>query len=137
MKTKVDLKTKALAEYLGIKTNEVIEEMGNYSADGAEYSVYTDDEADASAKESILESAWAFNKNFLNAHSKAIAEIDEKTYSKLQEGCESINQAVLAMIDDKEHFIEDAIGCDGRGHFISHYDGEENEQNGFYIYRTN
>lgn len=29
------------------------------------------------------------------------------------------------------------INADGRGHFISYYDGNENEQNGFFIYRLN
>lgn len=106
-----------------------------------EYLVLTDEEADEKAKEYILDSVWAFNKSFLDGHSDAISEIDEKSYAKLQEGCESINKAVLAMIDDKDHLVEDAIACDGRGHFLSTYDGEENEEsiNGvmFFIYRVN
>jgi hypothetical protein len=31
--------------------------------------------------------------------------------------------------------MKDAISTDGRGHFISSYDGEENEQGDYYIYR--
>lgn len=42
---------------------------------------------------------------------------------------------------DKDALIEDAIRIDGRGHFISGYDGEEHEErvNGvtYFIYRTN
>jgi hypothetical protein len=36
-----------------------------------------------------------------------------------------------------EGFVEEAVSADGRGHFLSSYDGEENEQDGFYIYRIN
>ena len=49
--------------------------------------------------------------------------------------CENANGLVYAMIEDIDIFIGGAIEEDGRGHFISMYDGEENEQNGFYIYR--
>jgi hypothetical protein len=42
---------------------------------------------------------------------------------------------------DIDSLVEDAISADGRGHFLSSYDGDENEEtvNGqtFYIYRTN
>ena len=45
------------------------------------------------------------------------------------------------MIPDMDEFVDDAICQDGRGHFISHYDGKENEYkvNGkmFYVYRLN
>jgi hypothetical protein len=44
------------------------------------------------------------------------------------------------MIDDLDHFIEDAIRADGRGHFLSRYNGEENEETvggvTYYIYRN-
>lgn len=42
--------------------------------------------------------------------------------------CENANSLVYAMIEDIDTFIEDAIEADGRGHFISMYDGEEIEQ---------
>jgi hypothetical protein len=43
------------------------------------------------------------------------------------------------MIKDMDDFVDDAIGADGRGHFLSHYDGNEVEdrESGLYIYRTN
>jgi hypothetical protein len=41
------------------------------------------------------------------------------------------------MIDDPDEFIQDAIDSDGRGHFLSYYDGEETEINDYYIYRIN
>lgn len=122
--------------------NDGVEIDGNTVTDGSsEYLILTDEEADEMAKEYILDTAWGFNKSFLDSHSEAIAEIDDKSYAKLQEGCESINKAVLAMIDDKDHFVEDAIASDGRGHFLSPYDGEENEVKiagtYYFIYRTN
>ena len=36
-----------------------------------------------------------------------------------------------------DEFIEDAISSDGRGHFLSPYDGEENEEGDYFIYRIN
>ena len=41
--------------------------------------------------------------------------------------CESANELVLALIDDMDKFVSDAISSDGRGHFLSYYDGEEQE----------
>lgn len=136
MEKNIDLeKDKALAEFLEINIDDLTDK------EREDYLVLTDEEADERAKEYILGSVWAFNKSFLDCHSEAIAEIDDKAFSKLQEGCESINKAILAMIDDKEHFVEDAILSDGRGHFLSSYDGEENEVKidgvYYYIYRIN
>lgn len=113
--------------------NEQLFEVGN-----EEYLVLSDDEANDRCREQILESAWAFNYSFLCSHSEAISEIPDKDFKEIQgKLCESFNKAVLAMIDDKDHFVDDAILSDGRGHFLSGYDGEENEVYEFYIYRTN
>ena len=38
---------------------------------------------------------------------------------------------------DIEKFINEAIASDGRGHFISYYDGNEYEENDLFIYRLN
>ena len=107
-----------------------------------DYLVYTDEEADAAAEEDILDSAWAFQYDFLRARSDAIAEIPKKAYEEMAgELCESFNKAVLAMIPDKKSFVSDAIAADGRGHFLSRYDGEENEikieDTWYFIYRCN
>lgn len=139
--TTITNKEESLAIHLGIKTNEITQskhDENSFEADGGEYLVLTDSEANAMARERILESVWAFNYSFLCAHSEAIAEIPEKDYQDMAgKLCESFNKAALAMIDDVEHFVADAIASDGRGHFISGYDGEENEQGEFYIYQTN
>ena len=84
----------------------------------------TDEEADKMAKDYILDSVWTFNPSFLSQHTG----MNEKVFKLLQEHCEGSNDAILAMIEDKEYFVEDAISYDGRGHFITSYDGEEHEQ---------
>lgn len=112
---------------------------------GNEYKVLTDDEADEKAAEYIKESLWVFNAEFILQHSAAFENTttceDEdiiKALRMVQENiCESANALVKALIYDIDTFIEDAIDADGRGHFLSSYDGEEHESNGFYVYRTN
>ena len=141
MKTKTEIETvkaNALQLFLGCadigEAQKLINE-GNYL-------VLDDNEATEKAKEYILDSLWAFNYNFLCGHSKAINEIPKKEYEEMAgKLCESFNKAVHAMIDDIDYFIEDAIRADGRGHFLSGYDGEENEilvsKKAYYIYRIN
>ena len=112
-----------------------------FEVDEGEYLVLTDKEADEYAYSYIRDTVWAFNKSFLDSHSEAIAEMDEEVFSKIQEMCESANKTILRLIEDINYFMDDAISCDGRGHFLSGYDGEEHEikieGEWFYIYRTN
>ena len=76
------------------------------------------------AKERILDSLWAFNSSFIVSHSK----LSESAITAIKgDRCEDANDDVLSIIDDIDRFIEDAIGCDGRGHFINNYDGNELE----------
>lgn len=139
---------KALVKYFievdgyGVKEaiKEVKENYKDLESSWEGFLVLTDGEADNACKESILESVWAFNKFFLDNHSKAIANIPDKDFQDMQgKLCESFNKAVIAMIDDLDYFIEDAINCDGRGHFLSSYDGEETEitinNERYYIYK--
>jgi hypothetical protein len=55
--------------------------------------------------------------------------------------CEGANNAILSIIEKTDGgidgFVEEAISADGRGHFLSSYDGDENEKDGFFIYRIN
>lgn len=114
---------------------------------GNEYRVLTDEEADKAAEEYIEESLWAFNAEFILEHSKIEVvgrEYDEivKAFHKMQETlCESANALVKALVtdinDSIDDFVQAAVEADGRGHFISSYDGEEYESENFYIYRTN
>ena len=132
---------KALAKYLELTKEEEkeihYESYDIYCYGNEEYLVLTDDEADEKVAEYIKDSVWAFNPSFLSSHSG----IDEGVFKLLQDKCESANEAVLKLIKDFDNFVEDAVATDGRGHFISSYDGEENDHEHdnetYYIYRTN
>ena len=112
---------------------------------GNEYKVLTDTEADEEAKENILNDLWAFNADFILHHTEFYNTSSDredaefiKSLKQLQGSiCEGANAIVKALITDIDTFVENAIDADGRGHFISWYDGEENEQGEFFIYRTN
>ncbi len=136
-------KVRALQSHLNLNNDEVneitLEDGELYHINGNEYKVLTDEEADEQAKEYIEETVWAFNPSFLSAHSKD--GIDEDVFKTLSEKCESSNEAVKSLIKDFDHFVDDAILSDGRGHFMSSYDGHEHEvkikNNWYYIYRIN
>ena len=104
------------------------------------YSVYTDEEADEAAKEYIKESVWAFNADFIINHSKLPYEAIEMVEGFQSAKYDDANDTILALIDDFDEFVSDAISADGRGRFLSYYDGEENEEvvNGetYFIYRN-
>jgi hypothetical protein len=132
----------ALATHLNCDANDIsIVRYGDntFKAEGDEYLVLTDCEADELARERIKESLWAFNAEFISSHTKH--GFDDAQLSAIREMqgrlCESANSIIEALIVDLNHFISDAISSDGRGHFISLYDGDENEVGEFYIYRTN
>ena len=136
----------ALAKHLNCHTSDISKApYGDnvYEAEGSEYLVLTEDEADWLAAERIKESLWAFNAEFISSHTKHGLDDDQIEAFKQMQGklCENANSIVEALIEDLDHFIEDAIRCDGRGHFISSYDGAEHEVGEkvveFYIYQTN
>ena len=140
--TETNPKLLALAKYLDVNPSELSESSYDESLiklGNQEYLVLTDSEADERCAEYIKESLWAFNASFIIDHSRAewseeLEKSIQETQSKL---CESANSFVEALIDDLNAFIQDAIGADGRGHFLSSYDGEENEQDEYFIYRQN
>lgn len=166
----------ALAQFLDIDPEDVGQpSWGGYEAEGGEYEVLTDSEADDFARQYIEDSVWAFNTWFLINHidiedvnryfgfsssyydedEEEDIEIDdeeevfyihmgmgfEEWLEQEQQKAESSNDTIQNLIGDFDAFVDDAISADGRGHFISFYDGEENEEevNGtdYYIYRTN
>jgi hypothetical protein len=105
-----------------------------FEADGDEYLVLTDEEADERVKDYITESVWAFTPSFLSNHIPV--HLQDKC-EHLQDKCEVANDAILNAIIDFDDFVEDAVSADGRGHFLATYDGDEVEEDGYYIYRTN
>ena len=138
-------KLKALAKFMEVNTEEIeIDDIENvFTIGDKEYWVMTEEEANAAAKESILDAVWFFNPNFICAHnSKIDREYLEPAIKGLQENLyENSNDIILGFIDDIDHFVEDAISVDGRGHFLNTYDGAENEEeiDGtlYFIYRVN
>ena len=133
-----DLQAIVLAQYHKLCTNGTEADYDEAQNDlQYDYSVYTDEEADEAVRENIEEMVWAFNASFLQAHTG----VDANAIAKIQEMCEDANEPLTAMIKDFDHFVNDAVKCDGRGHFLAPYDHEENEItfNGitYYIYRRN
>jgi len=110
-----------------------IEEQGDhyglstYTIDGEEYAIGTDEECDKACGEYIKTTVWAFNADFIIEHSKVLDydDVSYKILEVIQEECESGNECILKLIDDIDEFVEDAIQTDGRGHFLSSYDGDE------------
>ena len=141
------IKIQALTKHLECFDDELTEskyDENSFEYGREEYLVLTDDEADAMAKERVLESVYAFKPEFLAAHS----DLDSKDFESIQanDRYEDNNRFILKLLNDLDHFVDDAIKCDGRGHFISNYDGEENEvrwkdskgdYHHYFIYRTN
>lgn len=139
-------KIKALAQHLGCNKSEIVQSIYNensYEYGSQEYLVLTDDEADEALVENVKESLWAFNPDFLGSWlkcpSKAVKAIQDN------DQCESNNKVFLDWLDDVgediESLAEQAGREDGRGHFLSSYDGQETEETvereTYYIYRQN
>ena len=133
-------KIEALAKFLEIGIEDITEtDWGTLEADGSEFLVLTDEEADAKAYEEIEESLWAFNADFI-IDMCGFSGGEKSLIAMQRESCEDCNEFIRAMIEGTcgmDSFVESAIETDGRGHFISMYDGEENEQNEYFIYRVN
>jgi len=127
--------TLALALHLNKHLTSQAIESAQEDIDCDSYLVLTDEEADQKVKEEIEEMVWAFTPSFLQSHTGVTADAIEK----IQEMCEDANEPLKAMIKDFDHFVEDAIRCDGRGHFLASYDHEENHVQisdiDYYIYR--
>lgn len=142
--TATDKRIELLAKHLGIEPSEVT--ISSYDSDtleaeGAEYLVLDDTDADARTKENILDSLWAFRAEFIASW---VDHEDTESFCKslrtIQgDQCESANPVIKAMLGNNlDAFIRDAILSDGRGHFLSSYDSEEIELGSdYYAYRTN
>ena len=139
------------------ESNEVVikKEWDSYYSEyrfdvyGDEYLVMDDGRAYSTAFHEISQTLWAFNTDFILDHLKDEikygndpVDLDElKACVDLakEKLCEGANAIIHALIDDLEAFVDDAIAADGRGHFISSYDGEEHEVTvdgeTYYIYR--
>jgi hypothetical protein len=136
-------KRKALAAHLGEKKRDITVttyDENTYDAPGAEYMVLTDEEADEKCAEYIKETLWAFNADFILDECGLDGSGVDSLRTMQSEACEGANDFILSLIEGTcglEEFTESAVSADGRGHFMSSYDGNEDESAGFYIYRVN
>ena len=132
-----DLQAIVLAHYLVEGDNRPDYDEAQNDFHNQDYLVYTDEEATEAVREDIEEMLWAFTPSFLSAHTG----VDEEVFVALADRCEANNDSFKRMIKDFDHFVNDAVLCDGRGHFLAQYNHEENEItfNGitYYIYRRN
>ena len=127
--------------------NLTVTKWDSFEVYNREYAVFTDEEANYVTRSQILDSLWAFNSSFILEHTEfykhSTAEEDDAFEDAFRElGCrlyEGANSIIKALIVDMDGFVHDAIQADGRGHFISTYDGEEIESTDgkYFIYRIN
>jgi len=113
-----------------------------YRCGSREYAIATDQEADEACLKHIEDSVWAFNASFILKECGLPRELEECIQGFQEQKCESANPALLALVEKcckggLDEFVTDAIAADGRGHFLSHYDGEESQEVDYYIYRVN
>jgi hypothetical protein len=112
----------------------------SFTAEGAEYLVLTEDEADEKAGDYIEETLWAFTPSWMACETG----LPEEVFTALQDKCEDANDAVRKIVDSTvgiDEIVNRAVQADGRGHFIASYDGAEQEieldGHYFLIYRVN
>ena len=120
----------ALAEEFGCAPRDVSERNdGEYVIDGLDYLVLTDREADDKVEEYVEETLWAFSPNFL----ASVTGVDEFVFEAIQDNgrCEGNNETIMSILNATDTVISEvaheAINWDGRGHFLSQYDGQEIE----------
>ena len=120
-----------------------------YEACGEEFYILEDERAYALAFQVIEAELWAFTPEFIAEHLKHdivycdypldLDDLRLAIRAAQERLCEGANAIIHALIDDLNDFVDDAIAADGRGHFISSYDGKEHEVTvdgeTYYIYR--
>ena len=115
----------ALAHHLNIpqpmlKANT----WGGIETKDEEWRVLTRQEADEAAREYIRESLWSFNPEFLLDYMPRRMTL--RAVQQIQELYENANEPLTLLVGSRlSALMSDAIQLDGRGSFLSHYDGEE------------
>ena len=116
------------------KERETYQELPVIIIDDEEDAVAKNEEtANKAARRAIEDSICYFNPSFLADHS----DVPEDVFVFLANKCFDNNEAYKSMIYDVDDFVDDAIDADGRGHFLSGYDGEEHEIGEYFLYRIN
>ena len=113
--------------------------------DDGDYLLLTDAEADEKAAEYIKDSLWAFNAEFILSECQLDPSGAASLRTMQEKSCEGSNDFILSLVEKTcglADFVSAAISADGRGHFLSQYDGEETEISipdgeTLYLYRCN
>ena len=92
----------------------------------ADYMVLTDEEADDKTYEEVENLLWAFNPDFL-ANITGLDVVVFDTLSKLYEDAQEAIKAIVESTCTMDDLVNETIAWDGRGHFLSTYDGNETE----------
>lgn len=124
---KVQSAYESFSDYMSNEGDEI--EETDSDGEKGKYMILTDSEADEKAGNYIKDSLWAFNASFLAEQTGLDSEIFEAIAAN--DKCEDNNDTIYNTIEklgNIETFIQDAIRADGRGHFMSSYDGRENEE---------
>lgn len=141
----MEKRIEALAEFTGFDTEDITKaDWGKFifEAGNQEYMVLTDTEAKDECKNTIESELWAFNADFIVNQCGLLdtCEVVDSLRKMQERCCEDCNDFIAALIEGTcgiDDFVREAVCADGRGHFIARYDGRENEQNGYFIYRIN
>lgn len=148
---------RALCAHLECEPSDISREkydhygLALYAYGRTSYAIGTDEQADAACRDYVRDSVWAFNASFILGECGLPIELEDAIRAFQEDKCEGANDALLALVEKcceggVPEFTASAISADGRGHFLSGYDGEENDAEGadengevtrFYIYRTN
>ena len=140
-----------LAEFLNIDRADIVPDDytdNQFNTLDGDYLVLTDEEADNATAEYIKYSIWAFNPEFIisecglcnNLSYPESCDLINSLRAIQEKICDSSNHLLTALVKGTcglDTFIADAINTDGRGHFISDWDGKEYASKNFYIYRIN
>lgn len=133
-------KIDALRAFLGLGTDADITHLwdeNTFATNKGDFLVLTDEEADDRCREVVENDLWTFRPEFLADFLDIDRDCAIVVIQALSGKYEDANETLLQLVGNRfENLCEKAIRADGRGHFLAPHDGEENEQDGLFIYRT-
>lgn len=101
--------------------------------------VLTDEEADEVTEQNISETLWTFNDWFLAPYLDINKYIIRRVQKETSEDCNTLFYKILDCEGKFKDFVDKAVSVDGRGTYITGYDGIEREishkDKDFFIYR--
>jgi hypothetical protein len=137
----LDQRIRVLAEHLDCERDELsfVERAPQCTiAHGnREYLVLTDDEAEDLADETIRQTVWAFNSDWL-ADFMPNGILAEHITMMRGDRCEDANEMLTALVEagrGMDALVERSIAADGRQAFIGDR-GDEHDYDGYYIYES-